>query len=267
MFQRILTALIGLAVFFAVLIPSANVFCIGVVIVIFIALSEIFRANKADCVTSVISVFSSLLLMLGIKFGGTDVFLVLSMIAYMTASVFLHGKISFKKIYTVAFSTYFVTLFFGSMAKLRMDFGAPEVLLVFIFSWITDTGAYFAGKAFGKHKLIEKVSPKKTVEGAIGGVVLTLVCSVGYLALLKNFFAIETLGGMEYTGIAVLAVFASVLSQLGDLAASVIKRECEIKDFGNLLPGHGGIMDRFDSVAFIAPLVLYYFLYINKFIG
>ena len=200
MFQRIITALIGLVLFFAVLFSNVNVFCTGVAIVIFIALAEVLRANKADISVSVISVLSSVMLMAGMFFGGVEVFAVLAILIYMTASVFLHGKIAFEKIYTAAFSTFFVTLFFGSLAKIRIKFGIPEVLLVFVFSWITDTGAYFAGKFLGKHKLIERVSPKKTIEGAIGGVVLTILCSIAYLAILKNFFSIETLGGMEYTG-------------------------------------------------------------------
>jgi len=133
---------------------------------------------------------------------------------------------------------------------------------VFIFSWITDTGAYFTGKFLGKHKLIPNVSPKKTVEGAVGGVVSTVVFTCLYLALLKHVFKIDNIGGADYLGVSILAIIASILSQLGDLAASVIKRDCNVKDFGTILPGHGGIMDRFDSVIFIAPVVFYYLTYL-----
>lgn len=134
------------------------------------------------------------------------------------------------------------------------------ILLILCFAWGGDTAAYFAGRAFGKHKLAPVVSPHKTVEGAIGGVcgsiaagmVLTLV-----YALLSARYHVITLNVQpyHYLILAVMGGIASVLGILGDLFASAVKRQMGIKDYGTIFPGHGGILDRFDSVMFVAPFV------------
>ena len=134
------------------------------------------------------------------------------------------------------------------------------ILLILSFAWGGDTAAYFAGRAFGKHKLAPVVSPHKTVEGAIGGVcgsiaagmVLTLV-----YALLSARYHVITfhVQPYHYLILAVMGGIASVLGILGDLFASAVKRQMGIKDYGTIFPGHGGIMDRFDSVMFVAPFV------------
>ena len=134
------------------------------------------------------------------------------------------------------------------------------ILLILCFAWGGDTAAYFAGRAFGKHKLAPVVSPHKTVEGAIGGVcgsiaagmVLTLV-----YALLSARYHVITfhVQPYHYLILAVMGGIASVLGILGDLFASAVKRQMGIKDYGTIFPGHGGILDRFDSVMFVAPFV------------
>jgi len=124
-----------------------------------------------------------------------------------------------------------------------------------------DTCAYFAGRAFGKHKLCPVVSPKKTVEGAIGGVLGTMVFGVvatiiySMAANRMEAFTRSNIGVSMYVIIALLGCIAAVLGIYGDLFASVVKRQCGIKDYGTIFPGHGGILDRFDSVMFIAPFV------------
>ena len=135
---------------------------------------------------------------------------------------------------------------------LLREIGRYAVILVFIFSWITDTGAYFAGSLMGKHKLAPVLSPKKTIEGAVGGVILTVIASIVYMIILKNTMDIT----IHFKALfLVAAVIGALLSELGDLAASALKRQCNVKDFGKLFPGHGGMLDRFDSVVFIAPFV------------
>lgn len=121
--------------------------------------------------------------------------------------------------------------------------------LIFISAFGTDIMAYFSGFFFGKHKLCEKISPKKTVEGAVGGV----LGSVAFSALFAYFFASELL----YHCIAI-GLIGSIVSQFGDLTASIFKRNMGIKDYGNLIPGHGGVLDRIDSVLFTAPIIYYY---------
>lgn len=134
------------------------------------------------------------------------------------------------------------------------------ILLTLCFAWGGDTAAYFAGRAFGKHKLAPIVSPHKTVEGAVGGVVGSIVAGVlltaVYTMLSANHDVISVQMRPEhYLILVVLGAVASVLGILGDLFASAVKRQAGIKDYGTIFPGHGGILDRFDSVMFIAPFV------------
>lgn len=267
MIQRILTAAVGLIIFFAALFSGETVFTVAVTVIILLALCEMLHAAGYGKELFALSLISSAAIMAGMIFGCTVFVLIISVMLFLGAGVFLHTRYTFRDIYSAAFITYFITLFFGALIRLRVEYGTEAVFLVFLFAWGTDTGAYFCGRFFGRHKLIPKVSPKKTVEGAVGGVILTVCLSCAYLAFLRNVLGINYVGGASYLGMSVLAVIASVFSQIGDLTASAIKRDCGVKDFGTILPGHGGIMDRFDSVVFISPMVLYFFVYFNKFIG
>ena len=126
------------------------------------------------------------------------------------------------------------------------DFGANGkylYLLIFIGAWVTDIFAYFTGVFFGKHKLIESVSPKKTIEGSIGG---TLFCALGFvvMGIVANSFGCNA----NFVFLAIGGVIISVISQIGDLIMSVIKRHYGVKDYGRLFPGHGGMLDRLDSI-------------------
>jgi phosphatidate cytidylyltransferase len=162
--------------------------------------------------------------------------------------VFFHTKTDSRNIAAHGFLTIFVTLFMTSIAKLNMDVGALGVLWIFIIAWMTDTGAYFSGVLLGKHKLVPHISPKKTVEGAIGGIICAVVAGVVYSLILKNSVRLTLL-------YAAMCLVGSAIAQIGDFAASCIKRDCNVKDYGFILPGHGGFMDRFDSVVFAAPFV------------
>ena len=124
--------------------------------------------------------------------------------------------------------------------------------LPFIFAFGSDTGAYFIGSKFGKHKLAPELSPKKSVEGAVGGVVVSMVISGIYGVVCSKFFSLASEFVVYFT---IMGAVGSVLAQIGDLAASSIKRYVGIKDYGKLMPGHGGVLDRFDSVLFTLPLV------------
>ncbi len=158
----------------------------------------------------------------------------------------LNRNVDVKKVSEVIFiGTYPVFFMYHMMLMNNSKF----VWLVYIIAFGSDTFAYFTGKFFGKNKLYPEVSPNKTIEGAIGGIVGSTILSLiffNYLSINKYFYII------------IFSISASVFSMAGDLAASKIKREFKIKDFGYLLPGHGGIMDRFDSVLFVAPAVYYF---------
>lgn len=127
------------------------------------------------------------------------------------------------------------------------------VWLIFIIAFSTDTFAYFSGRLFGKRKLAPTLSPNKTIEGAIGGLIGSLVCTI-------IFVQVFDLGNISLY--AALGVICSIVSMIGDLAASKMKREIGIKDYGNIMPGHGGVLDRFDSIILISPLIFNFINYL-----
>ena len=188
---------------------------------------------------------------------------------YCIYLVVRNGSVSYQKVSGLVFFSGIILFCFYSLIHLKILLPVSEysydaiffILLVLCFAWGGDTCAYFAGRAFGRHKLCPKVSPKKTVEGAIGGVLGTMlfgvIITVAYslIADRTEAFTQSNIGVSMYLIIALLGVVAAVLGIYGDLFASVVKRQCGIKDYGTIFPGHGGILDRFDSVMFIAPFV------------
>jgi phosphatidate cytidylyltransferase len=142
--------------------------------------------------------------------------------------------------------------------------GAFIVWLIFIASWGSDTGAYCVGKLLGKHKMTPKLSPNKSVEGAIGGVVVAVLLGTAYAWIVQY-----ALGYSDRTKVilAVICGLGSILAEMGDLAASAIKRNKDIKDYGNIIPGHGGVLDRFDSVIVTAPVIYYLAFFFGKMTG
>ena len=171
----------------------------------------------------------------------------------MGASVFSKGKLSVSLAATVFMMLTYVVSSFTALSLIRYIKGGEVIfVLVFIVAWISDAGAYFVGSLLGKHKLIPEVSPKKTVEGAIGGIVIAI------LAFLLYGWGVELFTDYEanYAVLAISGGILAVISQVGDLIASLLKREHGIKDYSNILPGHGGIMDRFDSIIAVSTPLL-----------
>lgn len=160
-------------------------------------------------------------------------------------------KLKFRTLCVAVFAGIVLPYLFSSLLRLRCsNNGVFYVLVPLILSMVPDTGAYFIGKAMGKHKLAPVISPKKTVEGAIGGLFAGAVAMVLYALILRLFFQFR----VNFVYALIYGLFGSVISVVGDLTFSVIKRQTQIKDFGNLLPGHGGVLDRFDSTTFVAVL-------------
>ena len=163
-----------------------------------------------------------------------------------------HKRIGLEKLGGAFFLSVVIPFFLSSFLRIRhMEHWEYLILLPLVAAFISDAFALFAGLAFGKHKLAPELSPKKTVEGAVGGFAGAVVCTMVYGAVLQFGFDVP----VNYLCLAVYGALGSAVSQLGDLSFSYIKREYGIKDFGNILPGHGGILDRFDSVIFCAPLM------------
>ena len=169
--------------------------------------------------------------------------------------VFTFPKYDIASVAITFFSLFYVTVMLSCIYRIRMlEDGAYMIVLVFLSAWGNDTLAYCAGRLFGKHKMSPVLSPKKTVEGAVGGVVGAGLLGAIYGWIAGNFIT------AEYNLVPVFALVCAVgglISIVGDLGASAIKRNYEIKDYSNLIPGHGGILDRFDSIIFTAPIIYY----------
>ena len=186
------------------------------------------------------------------------IFLSILFILQMGSYVFTFPKYSSQSAIMSFFAFVYAVVMVSYLYEIRiMENGIYFIWLVFICSWVADTFAYFVGVFFGKHKMVPKLSPKKTIEGAIGGISGSLIIGFGY--------GIVYASKMGYTPapyvFAIACAIGAAISIVGDLTASAIKRDHNVKDYGKLIPGHGGIMDRFDSVIFCAPIV-YLVLYV-----
>lgn len=179
---------------------------------------------------------------------------VIYLLAVMAAYVFAFPNYRAEQILYLFFGFFYTSLLFSYVYQVRqMDGGAYSVWLVFIAAWGSDVFAYCAGMLFGKHKAFPVLSPKKSWEGCVGGVVGAAIIAVVY-CLIMNYWFHQSFSMAKY---AVVCGCGAIISQIGDLAASAMKRNNDIKDYGKLIPGHGGVLDRFDSVFFVAPLVYY----------
>ena len=162
------------------------------------------------------------------------------------------GEIKFAQIMAALFGS--IAIGYSFSAFLRMESAGLHrayLLLPFILSFACDTFAYFVGCTIGKHKLAPKVSPKKSVEGSIGGLAGNVACGLLFAFVMNRWFG----GSIAYGSMCLLALVCGVVAQIGDLSFSLIKREFGVKDYGKLFLAHGGVLDRFDSVLFVAPVI------------
>ncbi len=177
------------------------------------------------------------------------------LIAFLFVYVFTFPKYPAEKVMSGFFGVIYVSVMLAFIYRTRnLTDGAFLVWLIFLCSWGCDTCAYCAGMLFGKHKMSPILSPKKTIEGAVGGVAGAALLGAIYALAVGRYLQ----SGGHVAGFALICAVGALLSMVGDLAASAIKRNVQIKDYGTLIPGHGGILDRFDSVIFTAPII--YFL-------
>lgn len=263
---RIISAVIGLFILFFVLAFFDTILLnIAIAIISVMSVYELLKASGYDKNTMLDGL--CLLLALAIPFSPIKFFRTfLPLGIYLFIAVMFcvmlkyHQKMKFEQVACSFFFAFLVpvtlTMFVLFRDNNTLYNGLYYVLMTFAASWMTDTGAYFVGVNFGKHKLCPNISPKKTVEGAIGGIV-TCVASLLLISLIYEKVSVQ-LGSpiaINYLAVAIFAPILSLLSMLGDLAASAIKRQYGIKDFGNIMPGHGGVIDRFDSVLMVVPAI------------
>lgn len=281
---RIITSVVGLS-FLAVVLAFFNtaLFDIVLSVICLIGIHEVFNAmgfGKRQWYLFVVAVPYTLLIMLTTSEVARMLVLPVSFLLVLFFNVCLIANtktLEFGKLSGYVYFGGVIVFCFYSLIHLKRCLPFEEyrfdavffILLVLCFAWGGDTAAYFTGRAFGKHKLAPVVSPNKTVEGAIGGVIGSMVIGVvvtfiyGLVSGRTESFTVN-ITVYHYLALVVMGAIASVLGIMGDLFASAVKRQVGIKDYGTIFPGHGGILDRFDSVMFIAPfvsIVVRYFFY------
>lgn len=259
MLKRFVSMMIGILILATVMIwNNTLVFSISVTAVAMIGLFEFYSALKKKGFRPIgwIGYLITLMLVIipyvsleSIRFA-LAIILPLTMLISFLVSIIKNMKVNVADIAVTILGIIYVTYLFAFIIFTRqMENGIYYIWFVLGGAWMTDIFAYLVGITIGKHRFSE-ISPKKSIEGCIGGLVGSILFFVGYSYYLNSI-------GMElnYTLMAIIGLIASVVAQIGDFAASSIKRYCEIKDFGNIMPGHGGILDRFDSILFIAPYI------------
>lgn len=256
---RIISGLIGVLILVGVLFLNKTIvypICIAAISVI--ALFELFKAY--DCLkyrisfgVSCVAAISNPICCFYNKLSIANAVIVFAVMLIFLECIIRH---SIQKFNQTAFMLAVTMLIIKAMGMLvclkQMDskYGLIYVILALSSAWVADTGAYFAGTFFGKHKLCPNISPKKTIEGLCGGILLTIIAFVVFSLIYSNI----TEASVQYIWLVVIAIVCALVGVLGDLSASILKRQRGIKDFGNIMPGHGGVMDRFDSVLFTLPV-------------
>lgn len=265
MVTRILSGIIGFPIV-AILLIFGNQFIIDMVfsLVAIICLYEFYNSFKVKELKPITWV--GYVIALGISFihmfSSDEILFSLKFIIPIVIIIFFIQSIITKMKYSIidiAVSLLGILYIVGFIIFIPMIRGLNDgkfyIWYLLFCSWGADTFAYFTGMAIGKHKF-SKISPKKTIEGCFGGIIgATLLC-IAYTYFLNKYSGLN----LNYMYILIMSAILSILSEIGDLAASSIKRYTGIKDFGNIIPGHGGILDRIDSLIFIAPIMYLFFI-------
>lgn len=261
MLPRIISAAVGIILMGYIINAGGWVYYISVTILNLIAIYELHNAFKEiDIHTNIISSFISAVILqtavnflMDLNFIFIPFSIVLMLIFIFSYSIIYNKENHITDIAFSIFSFVYTTLMFMYLIMTReLPQGAMIVWWVFVATWACDTGAFFVGIKFGRTKLAPNISPHKTVEGSIGGLVFSAIGSL--------LFAMIVLSQVEPINALFLGLIVGIFSQIGDLSASLIKRFCHIKDFSHIIPGHGGILDRFDSALFSFPVAYYYIL-------
>lgn len=260
---RLLSGIVMVILAIVLILCGGNVLLFSTLVISTIGMFELYRVLKIEKTPLAICSYLITALFycnLGFHWISDSFVLVMGLlILLMFLYVFAYPKYEAKDIMAAFFGMFYVGVMLSYVYQIRtLENGLYLTVLVFICSWGCDTCAYCVGMLIGKHKMSPILSPKKSVEGAVGGVLGTALLTVIYSLIFKVQM------GLDSGGIVILTFISSVaalISMVGDLCASAIKRNYDIKDYGKLIPGHGGIMDRFDSMMITAPII--YYLAIN----
>lgn len=266
-FQRSISGIFLVAFLIIVLVLGGNVLLVSLGVlssIAFLELLQVFKLNKT--VFSYLGISFIIFYYISIYYysiNGVLLFLIAFLILLLSFYVFTFPKYSIKEVALVIYGVIYVAIMFSFVYLVRNNelMGKYIVWLIFISSWGSDTFAYLTGLLFGKHKLVPNLSPKKTIEGAIGGILGSMILGAFYCYIVFNKIVDDIT--ISTIRVSIGCGVGSIISMIGDLTASAIKRNYEVKDYGNIIPGHGGILDRFDSVIFTAP-VLYFILNLFK---
>ncbi|WP_096189092.1 phosphatidate cytidylyltransferase [Evansella halocellulosilytica] len=260
--QRIITGVIAGAGFIGLVVIGNLPFTLLMIALATIAMGEILKMKQISpfSIQGLLSFFLMWLLLIPDMYFTLDwlhmtkmeLFLLFIFIL-LAFTVITKNSFSFDEAgFTILASVYIGLGFHYFMYTRFLDDGLALLFFIIILVWSTDSGAYFAGRSLGKRKLWPEISPKKTIEGAIGGIVLAFIIGIVYVQFVPLF------DSFYKTIIFILVV--SVAGQMGDLVESALKRHYSVKDSGQVLPGHGGILDRFDSLIFVMPVLFLFAL-------
>jgi phosphatidate cytidylyltransferase len=266
MLVRIITSLVGIIIGIGILLVSNTiVFNIAIAVICVVLTEELLRA--ADCLKYRIASTTCFAFSIVMPFtvgtintAARYAFCLLCVLILFISLLKNHGSFPIEKLCYMVTTTVLSTLSMCCLVLLLRNggiHGVNYVILCLLGAWLGDSGAYFIGTKFGKHKLCPSISSAKTIEGAVGGLLTVtasfILYSLAYHAVMKHFF--NTDFNVNAIPLVIIGFICGILGIVGDLSASVIKREFGIKDFGKIMPGHGGLMDRFDSVLFVAPFM------------
>ncbi len=273
--QRIITAVVAFFVLLPVLIFSDTfIFPLGLAICAVLSVWEMFACvglKNAWLFTAPMYVLGAAFPFLIRYLPDRDLLAPIAICAAVvwtlyafTVLIFSHGKYPLEAVFVASFSLFYIFIGFNAILFIHDCEPGGKYLyyICFLGAWITDIFAYFCGRAFGKHKLIPDVSPKKTVEGSIGGTVFCILVMVIFGFVVEKLVPEISANLLIF---AVAGVLIAVVSQIGDLSMSVIKRKYGVKDYGFIFPGHGGVLDRFDSVIAVSALLMVFSLFFNFF--
>lgn len=264
---RVISALVGLVLLGVVLYLGSVTLGVVVSAIAAIGLYEFYNsASRVNNVrpVKIVGYLSILpLLVLGLQKTGwfsidlnilTGISICAVIFILMGVIVFGHRKYNIVDACITAFGIVYVPFLMSFIILIRnMDYGLLLIWLIFIGAWGTDTMAYTFGRLFGKRKIVPEISKNKTVAGAVGGIFGCVILMIAFGFISRSFFGLE----LSFIALTLLGLLCGVVSQIGDWSASAIKRYVNVKDFGNVMPGHGGVLDRFDSILFVAPIVYY----------